>query len=72
MEIYTGKTVEEALQKASEELNKPVSELIYLDTGKKSGLFSKKVQVEVYDLSDIVRYAEDYLLNATDALGIES
>ena len=45
MEIYTGKTVEEALQKASEELNKPVSELIYIDTGKKSGLFSKKVQV---------------------------
>ena len=72
MEIYTGKTIEEALQKASEELNKPVSELIYIDTGNKSGLFSKKVQVEVYELADIVRYAEDYLLNATDALGIES
>ena len=72
MEIYTGKTIEEALQKASEELNKPVSDLIYIDTGKKSGLFSKKVQVEVYELADIVRYAEDYLLNATDTLGIES
>ena len=72
MEIYTGKTIEEALQKASEELNKPVSEIVYIDTGKKSGLFSKKVQIEVYELADIVRYAEDYLLNATDALGIES
>lgn len=72
MEIYTGKTVEEALEKASKETNTPVSELIYLDTGKKSGLFSKKVQVEVYDLSDVIRFAEDYLLNATDALGIES
>ena len=71
-EMAMGKTIEEALQKASEELNTPVSDLIYIDTGKKSGLFSKKVQVEVYDLSDIVRYAEDYLLNATDALGIES
>ena len=34
METYTGKTLEEALQKASEEKNTPVSELIYLETGK--------------------------------------
>ena len=72
MEIYTGKTVEECLEKASSELNKPVNELIYLDTGKKVGLLSKKVQIEVYDIADIVRYAEDYVLNVTDALGIES
>ena len=72
MEIYTGKTVDEALTKASEERGVPMTELIYIDTGKTVGLFSKKVQVEVYDLADVVRYAEDYLLNATDALGIES
>ncbi len=72
MEIYTGKTLEEALEKASEELKTPVSELVYLETEKKSGLFGKKVQIEVYDLSDIIRFAEDYILNATDALGIES
>ena len=72
MEIYTGKTVEEALEKASQELNTPVSELIYLDTGKKTGLFAKKVQIEVYDMKDVVRFAEDYILYATDALGIES
>ena len=72
MEVYTGKTIEEALQKASEELNKPVSELIYLDTGKKTGLFAKKVQIEVYDIKDVIRFAEDYILYATDALGIES
>ena len=72
MELYTGKTIEEALQKASEELNTPVSELIYLDTGKKVGLISKKVQIEVYNLADVIRFAEDYLLYATDALGVES
>ena len=72
MEIYTGKTIDEALTKASEERGVPMTELIYIDTGKTVGLFSKKVQVEVYDLADVVRYAEDYLLNATDALGIES
>ena len=72
MELYTGKTIDEALTKASEELGVPMTELIYRDTGKTVGLFSKKVQVEVYDLADVIRYAEDYLLNATDALGIES
>ena len=72
MEVYTGKTVDEALTKASEERGVPMTELIYRDTGKKVGLFTKKVQGEVYDLSDVIRYAEDYLLNATDALGIES
>ena len=72
MEIYTGKTVEEALEAASADLNKPVNELIYIVSDKKSGLFAKKFQIEVYDLHDVVRFAEDYLLNAIDALGIES
>ncbi len=72
MEIYTGKTMDEALTKASEKSGTPIEDLIYRDTGKTVGIFSKKVQVEVYELADVVRYAEDYLLNATDALGIES
>ena len=72
MEVYTGKTVEEALENASKELNTPVHDLIYIISDKKSGLFTKKFQVEVYDMHDVVRFAEDYLLNAIDALGIES
>jgi spoIIIJ-associated protein len=72
MEIYTGKNVEEALEKASKDTGVPKDELIYIDTGKTVGFISKKVQIEVYDLSDVIRYAEDYLLNATDSLGIES
>ena len=72
MEIYTGKTVDEALTKAVEKTGTPMNELIYRDTGKTTGLIRKKVQIEVYDLADVIRYAEDYLLYATDALGIES
>ena len=71
MDTYTGKTIEEALQKASEELGIEVKDLIYLDTGKKVGLLSKKVQIEVYDIKDVIHFAEDYILYATDALGIE-
>ncbi|MBR0439961.1 MAG: KH domain-containing protein [Bacilli bacterium] len=72
MKSYTGKTVEEALQAASEEAGAPVEELIYIVTDKTKGIFSKKVVVEVYDLSDVIRFAEDYLLNVVDNLGIES
>jgi spoIIIJ-associated protein len=72
MEIYTGKTVEEALEEASKELQIPVRDLIYIVLDKKTGLFTKKFQVEIYDLSDVIRFAEDYLLKVTDSLGIES
>ena len=72
MKSYTGKTVEEALKAASEDMGIPEEELIYSATGKTKGLFSKKVVIDVYDLSDVIKYAEDYVLNAIDNLGIES
>lgn len=72
MKCYSGKTVEEALQAASEDLNLPVEEIIYITEDKKKGLFSKKVIVDVYELADIITYAEDYVLNVIDSLEIES
>ena len=72
MKVYLAKTVEEALQMAAEEQGVAVDDLIYSVSDKKKGLFAKKIQVEVYDLSDIVRFAEDYILNVIDNLGIES
>ena len=72
MDVYTGKTIEEALEEASKELQIPVRDLIYIVLDKKTGLFTKKFQVEIYDLSDVIRFAEDYLLQVVDALGIES
>lgn len=72
MKIYTGKTVEEALALAAEEQGVAVDDLIYAISDKKKGIFGKKLIVEVYDLSDIVRFAEDYVLNVIDNLGIES
>ncbi len=72
MEIYLGKTVDEALEAASKALGIPVTDLIYLVADKKVGIFSKKFQVEIYNLEDVARFAEDYLLNVIDNLGIES
>ena len=72
MKSYTGKTVEEALQNAASETGVAVDDLIYIVSDKRKGLFSKKIVVEVYDLADVIRFAEDYLLGVTDALEIES
>ena len=72
MKSYVGKTIEEALAIASEDLNTPVDQLIYSASGKIKGIFNKKVVVDVYDLSDVIKFAEDYILNAIDNLGIES
>ena len=72
MKIYTAKTVDEALEQAAEEQGVAINELIYAVSDKKKGIFNKKIIVEVYDLSDIVRFAEDYVLNVIDNLGIES
>ena len=72
MKSYAGKTVEEALNYAASDLNVPVENLIYIVSDKKKGLFSKKVVVDIYDLPDVIQYAEDYLLGITDELGIES
>ena len=72
MKSYTGKTVEEALAAAAEDMGVAVEELIYSVSDKKKGLFNKKLIVDVYDLSDIIQYAEDYILSVIDTLGIES
>lgn len=72
MKSYLGKTVEEALEVAAAEAGVPVEKLIYSVSDKKKGIFSKKVIIDVYDLSDIIQYAEDYVLGVIDSLGIES
>ena len=72
MKSYTGKTVEEALNAASQETGTPVSDIIYVVTDKTKGIFSKKIVVDVYDLSDVIKFAEDYVLDVVDNLGIES
>lgn len=72
MKTYTGKTLEDAVLAACEDLGVSESELTYIEHAKKVGIFSKKVAIDVFELTDIIRYAEDYVLGVTDALGIES
>jgi len=72
MKTFSAKTVEEAIENASKELGVPANELIYVVQDKKVGLIVKKVAIDVYEFSDVIHYAEEYILGVTDALEIES
>ncbi len=72
MKEFVGKTIEEAIEKAIAETGIKKEELIYTIEEEKRGIFSKKSVINVYDLSDVVESAENYILSVIDSLGIES
>lgn len=72
MKTFTAKTVDDALKNASEELGIEVDQLIYTVKEEKTGFFSKKAVIDVYEFSDAVEYAQEYLKTVILSLGIES
>lgn len=71
MKEFKGKTIEEALKAASEELGIASENLVYKVTDEKKGLFRKEATIEVYEETDALEYAEQYLKEAIGTLGIE-
>ena len=63
MKYFTAKTLNEAINLASTSLNIPVEELKYEVVEEKRGLFSKKITIETYGISDVIEFAKKYLLN---------
>ena len=61
MKTYKGKTLEQVLEEASNDLGIPIEDLSYEVLLEEKRLFSKKVEIEVYETSDIVNYVVDYL-----------
>ena len=61
MKRYSAKTVEEAVLKACEELNVSQEELNYSVLEEKKGLFTKKAEIEVFTLVDVIEYTEEYI-----------
>ena len=70
MKKYTAKTVEDAVKEASEELSIAENDLIFSVADEKRGLLSKKVTIVVYELTDTIEYAEEYVKNVIESLGI--
>ena len=70
MKTFSGKNIEEALEQASQQLNIATNDLNYEVIEEKKGLFVKKVTINVFEISDVVTFTEQYLINAIATFGI--
>ena len=71
--VYSGKTKEEALEKALEELMVNESEIYIKETEQKVGLFkNKKIELEVIKKVDVVEDLKSFIKNITKLIGIEA
>jgi spoIIIJ-associated protein len=71
---YTGKTKEEAIQAAKIDIEETEENLIIKEVAEtKGGLFkSKKVEIEVIERREVVRYIKEYLQKLLKNLGFEA
>jgi len=71
--VYSGKSKEEALEKALEELNVKENEIYIKETEQKVGLFkNKKIDLEIIKKSDVVDELKNFIKNVTKLMGIEA
>ena len=70
MKEFTAKTVEDAVKLASEELGIEENDVIFTISNEKKGLLSKKASIIVYELSDAIEFAEQYVKDVIVSLGI--
>lgn len=70
MKKYVAKTLDDALTLASKESGEEKDALMYKVISEKKTLFSRKVEIEVYDLSDAIAFVEEYLIQSIAAFGI--
>ena len=68
---YTGKTKEEAIQNAKEDLQEVEENLFIKELGEsKGGLFkSKKVEIEVIEKREVIKHIKDYLIQILKDMG---
>lgn len=67
---YTGKTREDAIHQATIALQELEKDLYIKEIETKSGLFSKKVEIEVAIKEDIIEFIKEYLKNLIKNMGL--
>lgn len=72
MNKYEAKNLDEVLAQASKAEGVPVEELKYVVLAESKGLFSKKVEIGVYGLPDVIEYVSNYLVDVLASIGIEA
>ncbi len=70
MKTYETKTLEIALEQASEDLGIAQDDLVYEIVEEKKRLFKKTVVVNIHEVSDIIDYLANYLENIVKAFDI--
>lgn len=71
--VYSGKSKEEALEKALAELNVNESDIYIKETEQKVGLFkNKKIELEIIKKSDVLDNLKEFILKITKLMGIEA
>ena len=70
MKRFTAKTLDDAIVLACQDYGILPDQLNYSIIEEKKGLFAKKVDIEVYDFSDAIEFAQEYLVNAISSFGI--
>ena len=66
---YTGKTKEEAIEKATKELNVEEKNLIVNVLEEKNTLLKKNVKIEVIDYNDLIDYIKEVITEITKLMG---
>lgn len=70
---YIGKTKDEAIENALNDLKLDINDLIIIEKEKKQGLFaSKKWEIEVIKKSSIIEEVNEFLITVTKYMGIET
>ena len=67
---YTGKTLEEAINNAKIALQETEEKLYIKELETKSGLFSKKVEIEVIRHDDVIEFIKEYIVELIRAMGL--
>lgn len=67
---YTGKTKEEAIEKATKELNVEEKNLIVNVLEEKNTLLKKNVKIEVIDYNDLIDYIKEVITEITKLMGV--
>lgn len=72
MKKYEGKSVEEALAKASEELNVPAGKLKYEVISESKGLFKRSAIIGVIEFDDVLKFTKEYIANLLESIGLQA
>ena len=69
---FIGKTREEAIEQALNELKVNESELLINEKEQKGGIFkSKKIVLEIFKICDVVTFVKESILKITSSMGID-